>query len=695
MNRRYGKFFISSGGLFRFPKTGKIESDNSRLLFPVLQYLFFVLGLYVLFCPIHIFAQTDKVVHSIPTVKKLIAYTLDDGPQPGITEEFLELFAREGVKATFFNKGSNLALHPELAAKVLAAGHEIGNHSMHHPKLTELDTDSIFSEINGFQELARKLLGYTPKSFRAPFLKTDDRVMNILDAQNLKLIDASVYTRDYAANVDPQFIIQKVLNNVKPGCIILGHEKEHTIEALKTIIPELKKRGYEFVTVSALLQYQAQTHFIPPDDPHIRISGAEFSKYSAQQVELQRHSDLLLSMPTNESLLNPQKARTTSGIIISFSTDSPTIRAGFKKLPGEQRNGLFTVFNNDNAISEFTINSQTDSIFYFEFDNPDTSSASLFEITLPTWNNLAFTGLEIDSAYDLTDLRQGDKKRYVAYGNSITHGTGQRGTKETYAFQVARHFGWELYNVAVGGAKTSVALADMIRDNFDHLDYLTILIGYNDYNNEGVDTTTYKNRYDAVLNSIREKHPQSDIFCITPTYTRQDSSKKTGIPVSDFRKAVANLVHHRQAQGDAHLFLIYGERITSEANLKDPATSNDPVHFSVDGAALFADSLIKAIRTILDSSATGMNYDTSKRRGSGAANNDFKVNVYPNPAGDMVTVQSNSPFRTIQLFNSLGQSVRSFGYEDRLFLSDLPNGMYFMEFKDKHNRIVYHKLILH
>ena len=695
MNRRYGIFFIFLSSLSRFPKTGKIESDNSRLLFPALQYLFFVLGLYVLFCPIHTFAQTDKAVHSIPTVKKLIAYTLDDGPQPGITEKFLELFAQEGIKATFFNKGSNLALHPELAAKVLAAGHEIGNHSMHHPKLTELDTDSIFSEINGFQELARKLLGYTPKSFRAPFLKTNDRVMNILDAQNLKLIDAAIYTRDYAANVDPQSIIQKVLNNVKPGCIILGHEKEHTVEALKTIIPELKKRGYAFVTVSALLQYQDQTHFIPPDDPRIRISGAEFSKYSAQQVELQRHSDLLLSMPTNESLLNPQKARTTSGIIISFSTDSPTIRAGFKKLPGEQRNGLYTVFNNDNAISEFTINSQTDSIFYFEFDNPDTSSASLFEITLPTWNNLAFTGLEIDSAYDLTDLRQGDKKRYVAYGNSITHGTGQRGTKETYAFQVARHFGWELYNVAVGGAKTSVALADMIRDNFDRLDYITILIGYNDYNNEGVDTTTYKNRYDAVLNSIREKHPQSDIFCITPTYTRQDSSKKTGIPISDFRKAVANLVHHQQAQGDAHLFLIYGERITSEANLKDPATSNDPVHFSVDGAALFADSLIKAIRTILDSSATGMNYDTSKRRDLGAANNDFKVNVYPNPAGDMVTVQSNSPFRTIQLFNSLGQSVRSFGYEDRLYLSDLPNGMYFMEFKDKHNRIIYHKLILH
>ena len=198
--------------------------------------------------------QVIEPIKSVTTTKKIIALTFDDGPIPGITEQFLDFFKKENIKGTFFNIGKNIKAHPELAKVVLEQGHEIGNHSCTHPKLPEYDDSTkIFSEINGFQELVKREFNYTPKLFRAPYLQYDKRVTNILSALKLKLVSAKVFCKDAKPNIDPQVIIKNVLNNISPGAIVLGHERAHTIEALKTIIPELKKRGYKFVTVSELL----------------------------------------------------------------------------------------------------------------------------------------------------------------------------------------------------------------------------------------------------------------------------------------------------------------------------------------------------------------------------------------------------------------------------------------------------------
>ncbi len=202
-------------------------------------------------------SSSNKVIEPIKkvdTTQKIIALTFDDGPRTGVTEQFLELLEKENLKVTFFNLGKKIKANPELAKKVIEQGHEIGNHSYTHAKLTDFkDSLKIFSEINMFQKIAKSLLNYIPKLFRAPYLEYDKKVISIISQLNLKLIDAEVFCRDAKPNVDPHIIIQNVLNNVSQGAIILGHEREHTVEALKTIIPELRKRGYKFVTVSELL----------------------------------------------------------------------------------------------------------------------------------------------------------------------------------------------------------------------------------------------------------------------------------------------------------------------------------------------------------------------------------------------------------------------------------------------------------
>ena len=199
----------------------------------------------------------QEPITSVNTTEKIIAYTFDDGPKTEITKRFLDLLEKENIKVTFFNIGKNVEAHPEITKLVIEKGHEIGNHSYSHPKLTELsDSVAVTDEIENVQNLFKTKFNYTPVLFRAPYLKYDKRVTDVLKKLNLKMISANVFQKDAKPNVAPDSIIKRVLNNVKPGSIILGHERNHTVEALKIIIPELKKRGYKFVTVSELLKYK-------------------------------------------------------------------------------------------------------------------------------------------------------------------------------------------------------------------------------------------------------------------------------------------------------------------------------------------------------------------------------------------------------------------------------------------------------
>ncbi len=198
--------------------------------------------------------QTLTPVNRADTGEKVIAYTFDDGPYPGLTERFLEYFETENVRVTFFNMGKHMLKNPELTKKTLEAGHELGNHSMNHLHLPEIENEKIvFCEINEFQLFAKEMFDYEPKIFRAPYLQYDEQTDRILAQLNLTPINAAVYARDGNPNFPADSIVARVLENVKPGDIILSHERENTLKALRVIIPELKKRGYKFVTVSELL----------------------------------------------------------------------------------------------------------------------------------------------------------------------------------------------------------------------------------------------------------------------------------------------------------------------------------------------------------------------------------------------------------------------------------------------------------
>ncbi len=201
-----------------------------------------------------------KIVRKVNPIsdKKVIALTFDDGPSPDITPEILDILKEHKIKATFFVIGNNLKNFPELGKRLVAEGNAIGNHTWHHWRRLMNDFTATH-EIEDTATLIYETTGVKTSLFRPPngFLYNGlvDYAQKRKDAVILWSVDSDDW-RGQKVSVD--HIVDKVLDNVQPGTIILMHDgggdRSHTVQALPKIIEEITQRGYEFVTVPELLQ---------------------------------------------------------------------------------------------------------------------------------------------------------------------------------------------------------------------------------------------------------------------------------------------------------------------------------------------------------------------------------------------------------------------------------------------------------
>jgi lysophospholipase L1-like esterase len=329
---------------------------------------------------------------------------------------------------------------------------------------------------------------------------------------------------------------------------------------------------------------------ISATNPYIQVKGTKYTAATESGLQFQRHREDVLQIPAKELGINPSKARNTSGIVLAFKTDSKNIKVSFRIMAANYMGSGFGIFENGQLIVEPKLNPKaTEAVLEF---SATAEGVSLFEIVLPAFSNVEFLGLELDGDDSLQPVPNSEKKVYVALGDSISHGVGQDGySHKTWPYLLAQKKDAELFNLAVGGGKISVPVAAMLND-WEQIDFITILIGYNDLHFDGKTPETYRSKYNELLDAIRTNHPETKIYCITPLYTKKPVSAKTGHTVDEFRNAVAPMIRQRQAI-DKNLYLLEGDKITSEKNLR--AGTTDPVHLSIEGAALLADELAKRI----------------------------------------------------------------------------------------------------
>lgn len=203
------------------------------------------------------FQLFGTLIYQIDTKQKLVALTFDDGPTPHYTANILQLLDLYQVKATFFVTGSETQRYMTQAKQIVAAGHQLGNHSWSHPRMLLMSLDEISREIEGTDQQIRAA-GFTGEIlFRPPYGKKLVLLPWYLAKTNRTTVmwDLEPESNNEIAQ-DPQAIATEVLENVQPGSIILLHlmykSREASRLALPLIIKGLKAKGYRMVTLSEL-----------------------------------------------------------------------------------------------------------------------------------------------------------------------------------------------------------------------------------------------------------------------------------------------------------------------------------------------------------------------------------------------------------------------------------------------------------
>ncbi len=220
------------------------------------NYLWWCLPLLLLALLTNPPAQAASAIRGHKTGTNKIALTFDDGPHPHDTDEILAILDEYHVHATFFMIGQNVEAYPDVAARVVAAGHEIGNHTYSHPHLQNISQAVLAEELTHADNVFEKHLGITPTLFRPPEGVATSGVLAVAEQRDYRAVLWSVDTRDWSRPPVPQ-IVRAVMNRVTDGDIILFHDYvvggSSTPAALRNLLPRLLAAGYSPVTVSDLL----------------------------------------------------------------------------------------------------------------------------------------------------------------------------------------------------------------------------------------------------------------------------------------------------------------------------------------------------------------------------------------------------------------------------------------------------------
>jgi peptidoglycan/xylan/chitin deacetylase (PgdA/CDA1 family) len=185
----------------------------------------------------------------IETEEKILYLTFDDGPNPEATPFVLSELKKYGARATFFCVGENVKNYFEVYKEVLNAGHKPGNHTYHH--LNGWKTkDKIY--LDDIME-ARKIID--SNLFRPPYgriTKFQSRTL-LRNKLNLKTIMWDVLSGDFDTSIKPENCYLNVINNAKPGSIIVFHDSLKALPALRYTLPKVlqyySEKGFQFKSI--------------------------------------------------------------------------------------------------------------------------------------------------------------------------------------------------------------------------------------------------------------------------------------------------------------------------------------------------------------------------------------------------------------------------------------------------------------
>ena len=196
----------------------------------------------------------NNLVWDIPNSDKKIFLTFDDGPIPEITEWVLDILKSEEVKATFFCIGDNIKKHPEVYKRILAEGHQTGNHTFNHLNGWKTETNHYIDNFKLCETECLKLNTEHSFLFRPPYGKIKPSQTKAIRNLGYKIIMWDVLSYDFDPNIIPEKCLENVISNTEQGSIIVFHDSKKAEKNLKYALPKaiqiLKNKGFVFDVIS-------------------------------------------------------------------------------------------------------------------------------------------------------------------------------------------------------------------------------------------------------------------------------------------------------------------------------------------------------------------------------------------------------------------------------------------------------------
>jgi peptidoglycan/xylan/chitin deacetylase (PgdA/CDA1 family) len=194
---------------------------------------------------------------AIGTTSRLrVALTFDAGGPSEPTARILDILAKHHVHSTFFLTGDWANLNPDLVRRIHSEGHEIGNHTMHHPDLRTLPDQGVCTELNQAEQVIFSLTGVTTRPYyRPPYGGRDSRVRALAAQIGYRTVYWTIDTLDWQTTATSDSITKIVMDNIKNGAIMLMHAGSQVeSETLNGLMTKIEQMGYQMVTVTQVLQ---------------------------------------------------------------------------------------------------------------------------------------------------------------------------------------------------------------------------------------------------------------------------------------------------------------------------------------------------------------------------------------------------------------------------------------------------------
>lgn len=189
--------------------------------------------------------------------QKVLAMTFDDGPHPSLTPKLLDILKQRNIKCTFFLIGEQIKMYPNIVRRMIAEGHEIANHTFTHCSLTSRSDEQIRSELKKSEDALYEVAGVRPHLVRPPYGAINQRIKDLMFAEfGYSTIMWSVDPQDWR-RPGVSVVTNRLVSGAHPGAIMLAHDiHPPTIQAVPAMFDQLLAQGYQFVTVSQLINME-------------------------------------------------------------------------------------------------------------------------------------------------------------------------------------------------------------------------------------------------------------------------------------------------------------------------------------------------------------------------------------------------------------------------------------------------------